>query len=239
MHMIDLRLWPDRLVRHAQTQGHNRAHDEDLGYAIHSWLKDALGELAPRTFRPMEQRDGSIRLLGYDKADADAIREHVQRFATPQAMAVCDWDSAASKPIDGIAWREGQTLGFEVRTCPVVRGKLGERDAFLAQLPDGGEPTANSRAGVYRDWLVSRLYGAASLDEGTFNLKAFRLVSTWRQGCSAGKQDRRTGRRVVRPDALLSGRVTVRDPDAFQTLLYNGIGRHRAFGFGMLLLRPT
>ncbi|WP_353253839.1 type I-E CRISPR-associated protein Cas6/Cse3/CasE [Salinisphaera sp. PC39] len=238
MHMIDLQLRPDHLVRHAQVQGHNHAHDEDLGYAIHSWLTDALGEFAPRTFRPMEQRNGSLRLLGYGKADADMLREHVQLFATPQAMAVCDWDSAASKPIGDITWRQGQTLGFEVRICPIVRGKLGERDAFLAQLPSSGEPTVHSRTSVYRDWLSSRLNGAASLDDDTFNLKAFRLVSTWRQGRSADTRNR-AGRRVVRPDALLSGRLTVRDPDAFRTLLHNGIGRHRAFGFGMLLLRPA
>lgn len=238
MHMIDLQLRPDHLVRHAQAQGHNYAHDEDLGYAIHSWLTDALGDLAPRTFRPLEQRNGSIRLLGYGKADEDAIREHVQLFATPRAMAVCDWDSATSKPIGDIPWRRGQKLGFEVRTCPIVRGKLGERDAFLAQLPDDGGPKAHGRANVYRDWLSSKLNGAASLNTDTFNLKAFRLVSAWRQSQSADTRSR-TGRRVVRPDALLSGQLVVQDPDTFRILLHNGIGRHRAFGFGMLLLRPA
>ncbi|MEE8524028.1 MAG: type I-E CRISPR-associated protein Cas6/Cse3/CasE [Thermoanaerobaculia bacterium] len=41
-----------------------------------------------------------------------------------------------------------------------------------------------------------------------------------------------------RPDALLTGTLEVTDPDAFATLLARGVGRHRAFGFGMLLLRP-
>lgn len=238
MHMIDLQLRPDHLVRHAETQGHNHAQDEDLGYAIHSWLTDALGELAPRTFRSIEQRNGSIRLLGYGKADADAIRNHVQLFASPQGAAVCDWERAASKSIGDIAWQHDQKLGFEVRVCPVVRDKQGERDAFLSQLPDDGGPTAKDRASVYRDWLSARLDGAASLEAHAFNLKAFRLASTWRQGGSAGKGGR-TGCRLVRPDALLVGQLRVQDPQSFQTLLYRGIGRHRAFGFGMLLLRPT
>jgi len=30
----------------------------------------------------------------------------------------------------------------------------------------------------------------------------------------------------------------VRDPTGFAALLARGVGRHRAFGFGMLLLRP-
>lgn len=238
MHMIDLQLKSDRLIKHAQVLGHNHVHDEDLGYALHSWLTDALGELAPRTFRSFEQRKETLRLLGYAKGDAEAIREHVQLFASPQAAVVCDWDCAASKPIGDITWRRGQKLGFEVRTCPIVRGKEGERDAFLAQLPDDGSQAENSRAGVYCDWLSSRLDEAASLDEDAFNLKAFRLVSTWRKGRSSENRNR-TGRRVVRPDALLCGRLTVQNPEAFRALLYNGIGRHRAFGFGMLLLRSA
>jgi CRISPR system Cascade subunit CasE len=37
---------------------------------------------------------------------------------------------------------------------------------------------------------------------------------------------------------LLRGELTVADPDAFSALLARGVGRHRAFGYGMLLLRP-
>lgn len=238
MHMIDLPLSPDKLVRHAKLHGHNHARDEDLGYALHSWLTDALGEFAPRTFRPLEQRDGSLRLLGYGKGDAVAIRERVRLFTAPQAAAVCDWDGAASKPIGDIDWREGQALGFEVRACPVVRSDRGERDAFLAQLPEDHEPSAHGRAEVYRDWLSTKLDGAASLESNAFDLKAFRLVSTWRQGCSTTGKGR-SGRRVMRPDALLCGRLQIQDPEAFRALLHQGIGRHRAFGFGMLLLCPA
>ena len=38
--------------------------------------------------------------------------------------------------------------------------------------------------------------------------------------------------------AVLAGTLTVRDPQAFATLLARGVGRHRAFGYGMLLLSP-
>lgn len=238
MHMIDLQIKPDQLVRHAQAHGHNHIHDEDLGYAIHSWLRDALGEFAPRSFRPTEQRTGLIRLLGYCQADAEAIRDRVQKFATPLAMKVCEWDGLASKPVGDIPWHQGQMLGFEVRSCPIVRGKQGERDAFLAQLPDDDQKAERNRAEVYRQWLSSKLDPAASLDYETFNLKAFRLVSTWRQARSGTTQDR-AGRRIVLPDALLSGALTIKNSDEFRTVLYKGIGRHRAFGFGMLLLRPA
>lgn len=238
MHMIDLRLKPDRLIAHAQMHGHNRAQDEDLGYAVHSWLRAALGELAPCTFRLIEQRNGALRLLGYGCADAETLRAHVRQFAPPLAVEVCDWAKAASKPIGDITWARGQRLAFEVRICPVVRGKQGERDAFLAQLPAGDRPAPNSRAEVYREWLRSRLDGIAHLDDKAFNLKAFRLVANWRQGRTSDER-KRTGHRIVRPDALLSGQLAVQEPDAFRDMLHKGIGRHRAFGFGMFLLRPA
>jgi CRISPR system Cascade subunit CasE len=41
-----------------------------------------------------------------------------------------------------------------------------------------------------------------------------------------------------RPDATMTGTLEVADAAAFHALLTRGVGRHRAFGFGMLLLRP-
>lgn len=237
--MIDLKLKADKLVMHAQIQGHNHLHDEDLGYAVHGWLRDALGDMAPTTFRLMPQHKDTLRLLGYAAVDADTLREHVQLFASPTAAEVCDWTIAASKDMGDIVWSTGQRLGFEVRVCPVVRGENGERDAFLAQLPvEQDMPSPSSRSGVYRQWLEAKLSPAADLGEKTFELKGFRLISLWRQGRTNG-QGGRTGRRLLRPDVLLSGRLTINEPDAFGRLLQRGIGRHRAFGFGMLLLRPA
>jgi len=36
---------------------------------------------------------------------------------------------------------------------------------------------------------------------------------------------------------LIGGTLSVRDPEAFAAALAAGVGRHKAFGFGMLLLR--
>lgn len=237
MHMIELVLAGDRLVAHAEMQGHSHVSDEDLGYAVHGWLKAALLDLAPRTFRLFGRGDSRIRLLGYGPADIRSIRAHVDRFATPQAMGVCDWTASASKPIGIIEWRQGQALGFEVRVCPVVRGRKGERDAFLARLPEGDEPAAMTRVDIYREWLTTKLRNIVVIEEDTVVLRAFRLVSTWRR-TPTGKVNERPGRRVILPDALIEAKCTVTDPVAFKTVLHNGLGRHRAFGFGMLLLRP-
>ena len=37
----------------------------------------------------------------------------------------------------------------------------------------------------------------------------------------------------------MRGIMTITDPDAFSGTLSQGIGRHRSYGYGMLLLRPA
>jgi CRISPR system Cascade subunit CasE len=48
----------------------------------------------------------------------------------------------------------------------------------------------------------------------------------------------RNGRRIEGPDAVVHGTLTITDPVAFAGLLARGVGRHRSYGYGMLLLRP-
>lgn len=238
MHMIDLQLDPERLVAHAQAGDHNRAHDEDLGYAVHAWLRAAFGESAPACFRVSERQDGMLRLLGYSTADAETMRRHAESFAEPRTVAVCDWEAIAGKSLDNIPLDVGRTLGFEVRICPVKRGGNGERDAYLHAVESLTGENSCDRTRVYTDWLQERLSGVAELDRERTQMTSFRLMSAWRR-----RHDQRgraaKGQRLVRPDALMRGRLTVDDADRFRALLGRGIGRHRAFGFGMLLLRPA
>ncbi len=239
MFMIDLPLDAAALIRFAWRQGHaggRQPGDEDFGYAAHAWLAATLGEQAPRPFRLMETRAG-LRLLGYAETDVAALVQRAQDFALPDALAVCDWSAAAGKTMP-VTWAAGRRLGFEVRACPILRGER-ERDAYLVEVDQakaaGREPA--SRTQVYVHWLQSQLErdGAAQAVAETLNVIGFRRVLALRQSRS-GLGQRRQG--VERPDALMTGELLVGDPDAFASLLARGIGRHRAFGFGMLLLRP-
>ena len=49
----------------------------------------------------------------------------------------------------------------------------------------------------------------------------------------------RLGRAPEGPDATFHGELEVGDPEAFVRILANGIGRHKAYGYGMLMLRPA
>lgn len=238
MHMIEFILCPERLIAHAEHQGHNQSRDEDLGYALHAWFTATLGTGVIYTFRHLGMNGDRIRCLAYCCDDASVLAEHAKTFAPPLAVSVCDWARLASKPMSDIHWQSGQRIGFEVRVCPTVRGKAGERDAFLASLPEDGDERSADREDIYREWMIRQLGDVASADPDALRMKAFRLVSTWRR-----RHDRNgmatSGRRVTLPDAVMTGRLVINEPEGFHRLLERGIGRHRSFGFGMLMARPA
>jgi CRISPR system Cascade subunit CasE len=160
---------------------------------------------------------------------------------TPGLADVVRLDRLRSLPRPPDAWHPGQRLGFDLRVRPVVRlasalegrtetgaplslRKGAETDAFLAAVLRGN---ATERETVYLDWLGERLAPAARLDPDTTCLASFRRSVV-----------QRNGRRIEGPDATVHGTLTVTDAAAFADLLAGGIGRHRAYGYGMLLLRP-
>lgn len=236
MFMIDLPLDAAKLMRFAWSQGHGRMADEDFGYATHAWLAATLGGIGPKPFRLLENRNG-LRLLGYTDLPLDALVDHARVYADPAAFEVCNWSVGAGKTMPN-GWNVGRRLGFEVRACPISRAER-ERDVFLVAISraeaEGGE--APSRPQIYADWLARQLKtdNAAEPDTNTLRLIGFRRVRGQRNAHANGSAKQHG---VERPDALFSGELTVRDPAAFVRLLARGVGRHRAFGFGMLLLRP-
>jgi CRISPR system Cascade subunit CasE len=135
-------------------------------------------------------------------------------------------------------WRAGDRFGFEVRVRPILRtDKDGNRertrevDAFLTS------PAGSNRGEVYTAWLRERMAdGGAQIERA--HLKAFRLSRVSRRG-SAKEDSPRVLRQATGPEATFTGILSVHDAEAFAGLLARGIGRHRAFGFGMLLLRPA
>ena len=209
------------------------AGGDDLGYALHTLLAAAFGDLAPKPFRHF----GDVRgLLAYSGQDADRIHMAAQ-MAAPDVHAALGLErfAARSFPTD---WAAGRRLGFELRVRPVLRTKDGrERDVFLSEAEKRGVPETDlSREAVYLEWLQRELARGDAAKVDRAQLDGFRLTSSLRKGSAA--VGRRPAQRVTGPDALFFGELTVRDPAGFAALIARGVGRHRAFGFGMLLLRP-
>ena len=217
----------------------------DEGRALHHLLDETFGVGVLRPFRllvPPRRKSGN--LYAYSALNAEALRTAAKTLAHPEALGVLSLHRVESKvmPTD---WQKGQQLGFDLRVRPVRRlrrkietrggnfGKGKEIDAFLLEAlrqhpesPSGMTDAKHTRQDVYLDWLAERIGAAATLDRSKSHLARFRrtVVSRGNQGSEG-------------PDATIHGTLTVVDADAFSTLLLGGVGRHKAYGYGMLLLR--
>lgn len=263
LRMVQLELDAPSLARHARLD-HLPLERLDTGYLVHHGLRALFGAQGPQPFAvdpgliPGQHRDRRIVVLGYGREDATTLRAHADAFASPQAFAACAWDRVVDKALP--SFRVGSMVGFAVRTCPTVRVAKAvainrtdhgrrmcqagdEIDAFVARCaaadPDGHGGARLDRADVYNDWLVAQLErhgGARMVDKS--RLGAFHLHRRFRRTQLGPGQDRQ-GRTPILPDAVLEGTLEVTDSDKFTALLARGVGRHRAFGYGMLLLRPA
>ena len=240
LHLLHTQPDPQRLAAWA---AQHRVLDSqgDLGYALHGLLRAAFGEHAPRPFLYLDADQG---LLAYTRQGSTELLQHT---------ALADADASAALGLGATAnhsgfsvrpfpsqWPNGKVLGFEVRVRPIIRdGKTGqERDAFLAAIEKSGGADTD-RAEVYLHWLREHLarQGGAELLDAT--LDRFRLLDVMRLTQKADAAAPRRRRAVSGPDAVISGHLRVADTEAFAQLLSRGVGRHRAFGFGLLLLRPA
>lgn len=245
LHLLHTR--PDARLLAAWAARRHARHERqvsDLGDALHGLLRAAFGDSAPQPFRYLDEQQG---LLAYTRLDAEAMAAQV---ALADPIAAQTLGLGASHQHEGyrlrplpVQWQAGQVLGFEVRVRPTVRAAKGELDAFLHAVAIAqGAPL--QRETVYAQWLREHLTvreGApreawqGAVDVLDVGLSAFqRLCIVRRTQAAAGEA--RHGRAIDGPDAVLKGRLQVRDPAAFSQLLARGVGRHRAFGFGMLLL---
>lgn len=233
-----MRLQPDAKALAAWAVRHNMlSPDGDLGYALHGLLSAAFGNQAPQPFRYMGHKKG---LLAYTSEDLGTLRLHAS-MAAPDVARALGLDALDARPFPS-TWKEGQRLGFEVRMRPVIRAKDGrERDAFLhaaESIPATEGDGMAQRTMVYCDWLAKQFSvdGAAQINQ--VQMEEFRLTRVLRK-TAADENGKRKLLPVNGPDAVLKGQLLVGKPDAFARLLARGIGRHRAFGFGMLLLSPA
>jgi len=213
----------------------------DLSYITHCALRELFGDKAPGPFSVENTSGRHIRILAYSSVAQEELKAGAQAFASPMIYDIADWERFRSKPMPTLFPRATR-LGFELRACPVVRKSSdgqyhragAEVDAFLSRVWEINDPNAEvDREKVYRDWLsdqFDRLGGAVA---HTVRLERFSLDRIFRRDHQASRHVKT----IKRPSATLAGELEVLDSGRFTDLLRRGIGRHRAFGFGMLKIR--
>lgn len=231
LHLMRLALDPAALMRFANAQGLLRHEDEGHGYVVHAWLAAMFGALAPGTFRYLDRRH---EVLGYVGTDAGALTAQAQAFAPPLAWAALRPESLATKPMP-TDWSAGARIGIEVMSCPVTRKDASEKDVFLRALDRLGD-AAPSRAEVYQSWFRRQWGACVSFEQ--LELTSFGRRRLLRRTHRSDDAASRRAHSIERPFAGFLATAKIEDPARFADRVARGIGRHRAFGFGMVLLSP-
>jgi CRISPR system Cascade subunit CasE len=215
----------------------------DEGLALHHFLCEAFGKSVVQPFRLMPGRNGAraATLYGYTGRSEEDLRRVLAETAPPESAEVFGLGHLAVKSMPE-TWNVGRRLAFDVRVRPVRRlhkpiGKFtrkgAEVDAWLVEtlhrFADGPPDDAAEkvrRDEVYVRWLAERLEGAARIETARMTrIEQSRAV--------------RNGSASRGPDVTFHGELTVTDGAAFAEKLRGGVGRHTAYGYGMLLLRPA
>lgn len=242
LHLVRIELDLRALTAFAITE---RVADDDGGYAAHLALRRRYGAAAPQPFLLRESGPGGPHIIGYT-ADPEALVEAGALPPDDERLGAIFPDPPACRAMPE-SWRAGARYGFEIRLRPVVRfggrvrearaarenawrRRAGELDAFLVAC-EKAEGTPVDREAVYREWLVARLANAAEIERA--EMVRHQRLRTYRSPHG------RTGRTTAEAsEALFRGALIIANPDIFAGLLARGVGRHTAFGFGMLLLAP-
>ena len=221
--------------------------DFDEGYAIHALFAALFDHrvapetrVAPKPFHVGDAMKRTLDVLGYGAHDHHMLAERAKAFGDPLAWGICDVTRMASKPMP-TSFPAATKLGFTVRVCPVRRiAKRGpmtreraEVDAFLARSWEAPEEPLD-REEVYRSWLDAEFAKEGAAQVLRAKMTSFRLGSLHRRTHG----ENRTAHATQRPDATFEGVLEVGEAASFMRLLARGVGRHRSFGFGMLLLSP-
>ena len=213
----------------------------DEGYLVHCALKELFGDAAPAPFAIQGSKGSWIEVLGYTATDAAEMRALAEQRmqAVPQMRPMLNRETLETKKMPD-KFSVGSRYAFRVRACPVVRRARGsqrqaagsEVDAFLVAVERAGWDTPVDRQEVYRKWIQETIGRTGAAECANVRITAMQLARMVRRAAD------RKAVAVGRPDVTFEGTLTVKATMAFRDLVRRGIGRHRSFGFGMLLLRP-
>lgn len=209
-------------------------NDDEGSYALHHAMRRVWGDVAPQPFHPTF--DGpEPNVVGYVASDARMTRRTVQE----EALRVFGEPERKNLPFP---LASGDRHSFRIRVRPLVRygrdvadrieketGRRppSEMDAVQAETMRTGRQADASA--VTRSWIERRFGEAASIEAFTLHDYAHQRVSRPTHG-PAGM------RSIAGSTAIVTGTLRIEDEERFRAIVARGVGRHAAFGYGMLML---
>ena len=252
LHLVQLPVFP-RNIRRWATLNRTTVNIHFTGAIWHHLLSQAFGPDAFHCYDPAH--DAASRnaanprttVLLYSSHDANELAAQAQAFATPEHLSCLDIPDIRSKPMPQ-SFAQDQALGFSTRTIPISRldhplrstsgtypaGALIDSFTLYRHRKPDSLPEGLTRNARFCHWLDYRLRGAARL----LLEQTSAVHVSYQRFPIHNPSAPRSGTWIRFPVARLRGNLQIQDPEAFARVLSNGIGRYKAYGFGMLLLRP-
>lgn len=230
------------LITPAEDRAREAAHVRNQGpYAEHQWL-----------WRFFPAPEGTPRDFLFRRSeDARGIRYYVVSAREPIAQEDA-WQVRSKTYAPAI--EIGQRLTFEVRVNPVVTtardGKSRRDDVVmdrkkkllaergLVRWSDWNAPDRPAEYALVLGACTEWLCGAGKDGSSRASRSGFRVEP--RDLGADGYIQYRDGRKGIQFSSVdLSGTLEVTDAERFQAMLATGLGRGRAFGCGLMLVRPV
>ena len=211
----------------------------DNNYLIHQVLLELFGDNQLKLFSVIEISNKFIRVLSYSKINHIELQKQAQLYANPFIYNICNWSLIKSKQMPQ-EWKVNQKLSFEVKIIPIKRlsvplgnfHKNTEIDVFLYEKIKNRK---ENRESVYIDWATKLINSKYIVD-----VKSLKIISlSQTQMIRRNHQKDRKSKVLSRTAITFNGVMSVFEPNLFNRILLNGIGRHKSFGFGMILLRRS
>lgn len=198
---------------------------EDRDYALHTLLSSTFGNRIIRNFRLLTPTNPSQSILyAYTDHIQEDLRSTAQAVAEPLMMSVIEHDTIMTKPMPE-NWRENQLIGFNIRARPHRR-----KHHLNIEIPVYPKPSnPHQRYEAHTAWMAEKLRQSNTVSPQMIAITSQAETHALRHP---------TARPVFGTDVIFQGNMTITDPEAFNELLAKGIGRHKAYGYGMVLLAP-
>lgn len=177
--------------------------------------------------------------------DPEAKRDFIYRASGSHSFLIV---SAREPRNNSLVWNiktkpyqlklaKGERYGFSLRVNPVISLSQPDRKRSLrvdvlmhAKKKKSEKLDPQEREDVILSWLENKLKGkGAIIDKGAC------LVTEYSQKQLSRKNNQK---KMTMSVVGVEGALTVNDPIELQKALNEGIGRGKAFGLGLLLLRP-
>jgi CRISPR system Cascade subunit CasE len=219
---------------------HNLSLQASTSYLVKCMLGELFGDEGPHRWR-MGEPSELTKVSAYTPSPISEMQSHAQIVAPPAKYDACDWERSASKPVP--QYPTGQYT-YVTRVCPAVQKSSAgsgmtlegetfewragsELDVFLSEIAKENNP--ESREYVYTKWLRDQF----AMDQHQWGAKIRSArVDAW----TLADMTVTTGgtRHLRRPDVRMSGVLEVTDPEQFGAFLKQGVGKMKAFGYGMV-----